>query len=1346
MNIITTFLRLFFTVCLCACASAKAVTAQIAAGPERTMALKGDGTVWTWGGNKVMPSALGPFGVSNAFAPGAPQPVGLSGVAGIATGGNNSVALKSDGTVWVWGDAQSDYPAYNPFGWRYCCANGLTQVAELSGIIAIAQGGYHLLALKADGTVWRWGGNNQATSAITPTMVSGIAGVTAIAAKGDDSIALKSDGTVWTWGQGDAASGFPAPAQVSGLATVAAIAAGGAHKMALKTDGSVWTWGANNWGQLGNGGVGASSDTPVAVTGLTGVVAIDAGAGHSLALKADGSVSAWGYNRDGQLGNGNTTNSSTPVKVAGLNRIKAIAAGSAHSAVLDNDGAIMAWGSNLNGTLGTGVVDSELNDVEAPTVLGALGGVTAVAAGTDHALALKSDGTVWAWGAGYGQSLFYLPGNANRVERVAGLSAVAAIGAGGAKAFALLQDGTVWQWNAAQYPRAPQQVAGLGGIVGIAAGTDHVVALKSDGTLWAWGGNRRGELGNGGITASDTPLPVPGVVDVAAIAVSGSHTVALTRSGTVFAWGYNGDMPNGNFPDFITEASTPALVTGVPMVSAIAARDNDTVMLASGTVWEAISEIGVFDVNGVTTIRGSQGVPAMVANLSDVKSIVAGLDYGWTRIGTIGISVPKQQAGALMALKNDGTVWLSTRTAQGASSAQVAGLGDVTAIAVGAASRYALRRDGALLAWGANRTGALGVETNSYGTKAQPVIGGDGASWFNAQTEAGFSGPRANYTIVRTGSGFTVTDNVGSEGVQSFVNAIRLKFADTWVAMDIDGVAGQVYRLYQAAFDRQPDLPGFGYQIAAIETSGLNTTQLAQNFLNSPEFDGKYGGMTDTQFVTQLYQNILHRAPDAGGLAFYVDGLAANTFSRARVLLGFSAAPENQALVLPAIQNGMQYTPLPTQPIPGNSSVGYIADNAGIFPNPERGFYAGSANCRFDLSTLEGYRKQNMSLALCEVNLAAFLNSNISSAALSDVGDAMALIRQAGLKAIVRFGYSWTDNAIPQDTSKAWILTHIAQLKSLLQSNGDVIAVMQAGFIGIWGEWYSTDYFGNNGVINPQQWQDRKDVLEAILDALPATRSVQVRTPAFKKKFYGDAPLSAAEAFGNTYKARVGHHNDCFVASDNDYGTYVDVVADKAYLATDAQYAPQGGETCGVSPRSGWADASNDMKTLHYSYLNSEYNMQVLSSWGADIDTAKRSLGYRLVLTRGGYSSRAAVGGSLSVNFSVRNDGYAAPYNPRKAELVLRNTDSGALHRFNLDTDPRLWASGATTLVSQDVALSGVPAGSYALLLNLADPLPSLAGRPEYAIRLANSDLWEADTGFNGLNHTVVVAGSRLAP
>ncbi|HUR90729.1 MAG TPA: DUF4214 domain-containing protein [Ramlibacter sp.] len=210
-----------------------------------------------------------------------------------------------------------------------------------------------------------------------------------------------------------------------------------------------------------------------------------------------------------------------------------------------------------------------------------------------------------------------------------------------------------------------------------------------------------------------------------------------------------------------------------------------------------------------------------------------------------------------------------------------------------------------IAALGGNDTVAAadGNDTITGGTGDDSIDGGGGVD------TAMFSDIRANYSITQTpgtAHTWTVTHNVGfSDGTDTLVNVERLTFADSKIAIDLDGHGGEAYRLYQAAFDRVPDIGGLGFQMNALDT-GLTLEQVASNFIASPEFQAKYGGaVDDTAFVTLLYQNVLHRAPDSGGLEFHLEEL--QTQSRGDVLIHFSQSPENQANVMGAIQNGMLF-------------------------------------------------------------------------------------------------------------------------------------------------------------------------------------------------------------------------------------------------------------------------------------------------------------------------------------------------------------------------------------------------------------------------------------------------------
>jgi Ca2+-binding RTX toxin-like protein len=197
------------------------------------------------------------------------------------------------------------------------------------------------------------------------------------------------------------------------------------------------------------------------------------------------------------------------------------------------------------------------------------------------------------------------------------------------------------------------------------------------------------------------------------------------------------------------------------------------------------------------------------------------------------------------------------------------------------------------------------------GSSSADLLGGfggnDAIDGGGGTDTAYYSGLLSSYTVTKTATGFTVTDSHGIEGTDTLVNVERLQFQDKYMALDVLGNGGMAYRLYQAAFNRTPDIGGLGYQMNALD-QGLNIAQVAQNFINSPEFSATYGALNDTQFVTQLYANVLHRAPDDGGLAYHTGNLASGANTRANVLVGFSESPENQAALIGTIQNGMVFT------------------------------------------------------------------------------------------------------------------------------------------------------------------------------------------------------------------------------------------------------------------------------------------------------------------------------------------------------------------------------------------------------------------------------------------------------
>jgi len=454
------------------------------------------------------------------------------------------------------------------------------------------------------------------------------------------------------------------------------------------------------------------------------------------------------------------------------------------------------------------------------------------------------------------------------------------------------------------------------------------------------------------------------------------------------------------------------------------------------------------------------------------------------------------------------------------------------------------------------------------------------------------------------------------------------------------------------------------------------------------------------------------------------------------------------------------------------------------FANPERGFMqftetTSSNYSPLDTNSLATWRNLNQpfgadyaiysTLGYRGFYLESFTNGPISNAYLDAMQQDFNAVRQAGVKLVVRFAYTYQSSPPYGDAPKDIVLQHIAQLKPVLQANADVIAALNMGFIGAWGEGYYTDHFGDDSQppygLTTQNWNDRTEVLDALLDAMPADRSVQVRVPQMKQKaIYGamapgnSAPLTLSEAWQNTRKARIGFHNDCFLSSEDDLGTFKnydtgvsgsDTTTFKPYFSNDSQFVPVGGETCiNWDPYSNCigqpgGGAQNEMARMHFSYLNSGWNNAVNNEWvsGACIEEIKQRLGYRLELVQGEYSSVGTPGQSVLIKIGLKNKGFAAPFNPRKVRLLMRNIATNALWDFDLPEDPRRWLPGNQVhTINQTITLpANMPLGNYELLLHLADPYPSLTDRPEYAIRLANENVWEPTTGFNQLLHQVSV-------
>ncbi|WP_340015437.1 fibronectin type III domain-containing protein [Paenibacillus sp. FSL K6-1318] len=597
------------------------------------LALRNDGTVWSWGMNESGQLGLGDF----IDHPTPTQIPDLNNVIKITAGYSHSMALTNNGEVWTWGN---NY--YGEVGDGTTIQKRPTPVkaAHLKGATDIEAGEMYSYALKKNGSLWAWGfntygqlGNGATTAQPTRVLVNGInypVDKDAPTAPGQLRITGKTSSTaVMYWDESEdnhavkeylvysgstlfntlpvdgkslesiinyTATGL-APGQTytftvkakdyqgnistsSNSVTVTTeqsftrqMSGGQSHSLALKSDGSVWAWGYNQMGQLGVKGAFLAK-TPIQIPTLNSITSITSGPDYNLALKSDGTVWAWGSNMNGQLANTNSRQQDTPMKIEGLDSVIAIDAGTSHALALKKDGTVWAWGSNYYGDLGLGHNNSQY----APTKIPTLSGVKSISAGAFFSFAIKSDGTVWAWGAnGFGQL-----GDGTKVQknvpiRIAGLTGVESISLGFYHGLALKQDGTVWAWgynyngqlgDGTNTERlTPVRINSLSGISQISTGNFNSLARTST-AVYSWGSNNAGELGTGGYYATNSPDKVASITSVQSIAAGTSHGMALSNN-NLLAWGANSDGQLGN--GLTTNSYVPVNVTGMSTAKAAVA-------------------------------------------------------------------------------------------------------------------------------------------------------------------------------------------------------------------------------------------------------------------------------------------------------------------------------------------------------------------------------------------------------------------------------------------------------------------------------------------------------------------------------------------------------------------------------------------------------------------------------------------------------------------------------------------------------------------------------------------------------------------------------------------------------
>ncbi len=486
---------------------------KVTSGYQHTAAIRNDGSLWAWGYN-----GQGQLGDGTTTNKNYPVKVGsATNWVQVSGGYYHTAAVRSDGTLWTWG-----YNGYGQLGDGTTTNRSTPVQVPGTNWVKVDCGIYHTVALKSDGTLWAWGynfygqlGNGTTTNSAGPVQISSFSGWLNVSAGGYHTLAVKGDGSLWSWGYngygqlGDGTTADRAvPGPVSGVTanTIVDVSAGFNHSAVVLTNGSVLTWGYNGNGQLGNGTF-TNSATAVSAAGISTAVEVEASENHTLIRLSNGTLRACGYNGNGALGDGTTTTRNTPVTCVGVSGALYIGTfyrTSGYIGSADPDLVCMT-GDNANGQIGNETYIDKTAftciDLTPITVSNLSFPPSKVTGGYQHTAAIRADGSLWAWGYnGYGQ----------------------------------LGDGTTTNKN------YPVKVGTATNWVQVSSGYYHIMAIKSDGTLWGWGYNGYGQIGDGTVTNRSTPVQIGSATNWVKVECGIHHTAALNSDGTLYIWGYNG--------------------------------------------------------------------------------------------------------------------------------------------------------------------------------------------------------------------------------------------------------------------------------------------------------------------------------------------------------------------------------------------------------------------------------------------------------------------------------------------------------------------------------------------------------------------------------------------------------------------------------------------------------------------------------------------------------------------------------------------------------------------------------------------------------------------------------------
>ena len=578
---------------------------SVSVGAYHVLAVKTDGTLWAWGYN-----FYGQIGDGTNTQRNSPVQIGtLTTWSAVAAGYYHSLALKTDGTLWSCG-YNIDGELGQGTSDSLTTHTTLAQVGTVTTWASIVSGNYHLLATRADGTLWGWGynvfgqiGNGTTTNATSPVQIGTATNWTSLSGGYYHSLGVRSDGTLWAWGYnfyGQIGDGTvvnrSSPLQIGTATNWKSVVAGGHQSAATKLDNSLWTWGYNLYGQLGQGFIDITSrpTVPAQVGTATNWSLLAPGYYHTVAARSDGTVWSWGNDSFNELGYSTNNKLLQPV-AAQFGAVSSASSGFSHTVVLKPDGTLWTMGSNGSGQLGIGASDSGEHQVIAQPQPGTQW--ISAAAGGNHTAAVRSDGTLWTWGYNfYGQIGDGTTTQRNSPVQVGSDNNWASVACGYNFTVGLRTDGTVWAWgynsdgeigngttsSAGQF--TPLQVGSASDWASITCGYYHVLATKQNGTLWSWGYNLYGQIGNGSTTNQTTPVQIGAAATWRSVSAGYAHSLATRNDGTLWAWGHNGFGQLGD--GTTTQRTTPVQVgTGTNWQSVAGGTYHSYATKLDGSLW-----------------------------------------------------------------------------------------------------------------------------------------------------------------------------------------------------------------------------------------------------------------------------------------------------------------------------------------------------------------------------------------------------------------------------------------------------------------------------------------------------------------------------------------------------------------------------------------------------------------------------------------------------------------------------------------------------------------------------------------------------------------------------------------